>query len=482
MFPRSLVLLLFCCTLALAASAAKRKATVTGKLTGYAEQQVTLNVQEYAVLAGQEKVETTLAGDGTFSFAVELTGPARAFLVLGTSPVEERFTVQKADGRDTTITTQTNRAALVYLYLTPGSKQHLTVDANDVQNTLQITGKGSAASRYLNEEDWRFNRYQDKHLKNYFSYMHYPPELYVRYVEQRKADRLAFLQQYARQNRLPKHLRYVSERTIRGDAVTARLLYPSMRNSYRKDDFVPDDSYYSFMEEVEIDYSRSDKGIAYFYFLDYYLKESHRLAGTDEDYFDWVKTKLSGWPLYEYYAFALASNFKKKLYDHFGSDSPYPQLAAKVKAKYQQLEGMLEGSPAPAVVLYDTSGSKVSLSELNGQYLYLDFWATWCGPCIQEIPALEALQHDYQGRNIAFVSISVDKEADRQKWKDFVASQQLKGIQVWADATNSRKFTEAFNIRQIPRFVLLDPAGNIVDANAARPSDKRIRQLLDKLL
>src|SRR5690606_31147916 len=147
-----------------------------------------------------------------------------------------------------------------------------------------------------------------------------------------------------------------------------------------------------------------------------------------------------------------------------------------------KLEGMLEGNPAPVVVLQDTTGKDIPLAKLKGKYLYIDFWATWCGPCIAEMPALDTLQHDYADANIDFVSISVDKEKDKQKWKDFVANRELKGVQVWVDAENSRVFTEAFNITQIPRFVLLDPEGRIVNANAPRPSDKRIRQLLDKVL
>lgn len=482
MFPRSLISSLCLCLLLPLGALAARSTIVTGKLVGYTGEQLTLNYQEYAVLADLQKQEVEVADDGSFRFAIDLSSPARAFMIVETSPVEERFTVTRGDGRDTTITTTTNRAQLVYLYLAPGNKQRVTVDVDDVQGTLHIRGRNRAASRYLNEEDWRFNQYRDKHLKNYFGYVNYSPSQYVAYVEQRKAERLAFLEQFNKQRRIARHLRRVSEQTIRNDATMALLLYPQMRNAYREDGFTPDSAYYAFLEEVELDRTRNPKGIAYYYFLDFYLKEKYRLSGAEADFFDYVKSELAGRPLYEYYAFALASNFKKKLYDHFGPNSPYPDLARRVKAKYQKLEGMLEGNPAPAAVLQDTTGTEIPLADLRGRYVYIDFWATWCGPCIAEIPALETLQHDYADENIAFVSISVDKEDDKQKWKNFVAKRQLKGVQVWVDAENSRVFTEAFNIKQIPRFVLLDPEGRIVNANAPRPSDKRVRQLLDEVL
>lgn len=482
MFPRSLIPTLCLCLLLPFGGLAARSTTVTGKLIGYSGKQLTLNYQEYAVLADLQKQEVAVAADGSFRFSIDIATPARAFMIVETSPVEERFTVTRGDGRDTTITTQTNRSQLVFLYLAPGNKQQVTVNVKNVQETLHITGRNRAASRYLNEEDWRFNQYRDKHLKNYFGYVNYSPDQYAAYVAKREADRLAFLVQFNKQQRIAKQLYHVSEQTIRNDATMALLLYPSMRNAYREDGFSADTAYYAFLREVNLDRSNTDKGIAYYYFLDYYLKEKYRLADVDDDFFDYVKNELSGRPLYEYYAFALASNFKKKLYAHFGPDCPYPDLAKRVKVKYHKLEGMLEGNPAPVVVLQDTTGTDIPLAKLKGKYLYIDFWATWCGPCIAEMPALDTLQHDYADADIAFLSISVDKEKDKQKWKDFVAERQLKGVQVWVDEENSRVFTEAFNIKQIPRFVLLDPEGHIVNANAPRPSDKRIRQLLDKIL
>jgi len=186
--------------------------------------------------------------------------------------------------------------------------------------------------------------------------------------------------------------------------------------------------------------------------------------------------------LYEYYAWALGSNFRKELYDLFDATCPSPVLAAQVKAKYKHLEKMLAGNPAPELALEDTLGNQLELADLRGHYLYLDFWATWCGPCIQEIPSLEQLQKDYQGKNIRFVSISIDKEGDKMKWKTFVKTRNMKGKQLWVDQKNKEIVSAHFDIKQIPRFILLDPEGKIVDANAARPSDPAVRSLFDSVL
>lgn len=460
----------------------KGNTTITGKLKGLEGKNITLHYQEYTLLSAQEKQDVEIAADGSFRIDIHIKSPARAFLTLGSRPVEELFTITKGDGKDTTISTQTNRSELIYLYITPKNKQNVEAIAGAIQQTLQITGKNADDSRYLNEEDWKFNRYQDKHLKNYFAYVNYTPAQYSDYVEKRQAERSYYLDTFNKTHRLAKHLKHVVEWTIYTDGIMARLLYPSMRNMYRKDNYKPDTTYYRFLPGVKVDETTFEKGIGYFYFLDYFLKESYKMSNSKLDYFDFVAEKIKKRPLYEYYAFALKANFKKKLYEKFNAQCPYKDLAKLVKSKYQHLEGMLEGNPAPLVTLQDTSGNTYSFESFKGKYIYIDFWATWCGPCIQEIPSLKAIEQSYNNKNIAFVSISMDREQDREKWMSFVREEGLSGNQLWLDGENNKKISKALNILQIPRFIVLDTNGNIVDVNAPRPSDKRLTELLDKIL
>ncbi len=127
-------------------------------------------------------------------------------------------------------------------------------------------------------------------------------------------------------------------------------------------------------------------------------------------------------------------------------------------------------------------GGKTSLASLKGKYVYIDVWATWCGPCRAEIPSLKKVEEKYQGKNIEFVSISVDVDKDHEKWKTFVTDKQLEGIQLFADKNWQSDFVLAYKINSIPRFILIDPNGKIVEADAARPSDPRLQQQLDSLL
>ena len=136
------------------------------------------------------------------------------------------------------------------------------------------------------------------------------------------------------------------------------------------------------------------------------------------------------------------------------------------------------------------NGGETSMDDLKGKYAYIDVWATWCGPCKAEIPALKELEKDYHGKNIQFVSMSIDDDRShkgswdlaRQDWKAMVADKELGGIQIFAPKGWETKFIQEYKIKGIPRFILIDPNGNIVDASAPRPSDPSLRAIFDELM
>lgn len=149
---------------------------------------------------------------------------------------------------------------------------------------------------------------------------------------------------------------------------------------------------------------------------------------------------------------------------------------------YKNYRALMKDAPAPDFVYRDIDGKSVSLRQLRGKYVYIDVWATWCGPCKMEIPHLAKLEEAYAGKNIHFVSLSVDKQKDKGAWEKYVRTHQLKGIQLMADKDFQSDFIKKFNITYIPRFILIDPEGRIVQANASRPSDPGLRSRLDGLL
>ncbi|MHB1147446.1 MAG: redoxin family protein [Lutibacter sp.] len=149
---------------------------------------------------------------------------------------------------------------------------------------------------------------------------------------------------------------------------------------------------------------------------------------------------------------------------------------------HETLTRLGKGKASPVFANYENfKGGKTSLTDLKGKFVYIDVWATWCAPCKAEIPALKALEKEYMGKNIQFVSISVDKPEAYETWKKMVATEQLGGIQLYADNNFESQFILDYGINAIPRFILIDGEGNIADADAPRPSDPKIKELFAEL-
>ncbi len=149
-----------------------------------------------------------------------------------------------------------------------------------------------------------------------------------------------------------------------------------------------------------------------------------------------------------------------------------------------------KGSVSPSFKNYENiDGSKTSLADLKGKYVYIDIWATWCAPCKAEIPSLKKLDKDYSGKNVTFVSLSVDDDRshkgswDKAKgaWKNMVKEKALTGVHLFAPKGWTSQFIRDYKINGIPRFVLIDPNGNIVNPDAPRPSDPELRELFTSL-
>lgn len=156
----------------------------------------------------------------------------------------------------------------------------------------------------------------------------------------------------------------------------------------------------------------------------------------------------------------------------------YKSNYAKENANYAAFK---KGTPSPKFNYPDTNGKNVSLDDLKGKYVYVDVWATWCGPCKREIPFLKKLDDAYKGTDLAIVSLSIDKMEHKDKWLKMVKDEQLQGIQIMADKDWNSDFVRAYMIQGIPRFILIDKEGNIFDADAPRPSSPNLKELLNSL-
>jgi len=139
-----------------------------------------------------------------------------------------------------------------------------------------------------------------------------------------------------------------------------------------------------------------------------------------------------------------------------------------------------KGTEAPNWVAKDVNGKVYSLTDFAGKYIMIDVWATWCGPCRNEIPHYAKIIKKYKGRNIQFLSISIDSKLKR--WKDFISKEEIGSLQLIDERADSSPYVTAYRITGIPRFIIINPEGKIVEWIAPRPSSVELDKLLAKLL
>ncbi|MFV0590543.1 MAG: TlpA family protein disulfide reductase [Draconibacterium sp.] len=158
------------------------------------------------------------------------------------------------------------------------------------------------------------------------------------------------------------------------------------------------------------------------------------------------------------------------------------------REKYDELYGKINTdksahTPALDLTAYDTAGNIKKLSDFKGKYIYIDVWATWCGPCKQMSPFFMKLADQYKGQNIVFLSLSADRVRDEQKWKDYVKEHFSNNcVALWTGSAFDNDFIRKYGITSIPRFLMVDPDGNIFSSKFWRPNDPRLPVLIDTLL
>lgn len=148
----------------------------------------------------------------------------------------------------------------------------------------------------------------------------------------------------------------------------------------------------------------------------------------------------------------------------------------------QKISKLSPGTQGFGFDLEAFNGGQISFSELEGKYVYVDLWATWCGPCKYEIPHLKRLDEQYDESEIVFVSISLDKPRDKEKWREFVEKNELKGLQLFGEAAFESPIATHYEVKSIPRFLLFDKEGKIISADALRPSNPDLKIQIDNLL
>ncbi len=181
--------------------------------------------------------------------------------------------------------------------------------------------------------------------------------------------------------------------------------------------------------------------------------------------YDLAQQKLQGRVLYWFLAGELMDGIRRGFeayvdarYQSFAESNPFPEYTEALQAGMNKLSTLQPGQSAPDFTLKDLDGQAVSLSQFKDKVVLLDFWASWCGPCIADLGTLRKIKEQVAAQPVVFLNISLD--ANEGAWKQAIAKHEIKGVHV-----RSEQVAQAYNVSGIPRYYLVDPQGLIVENN-----------------
>ncbi len=163
-----------------------------------------------------------------------------------------------------------------------------------------------------------------------------------------------------------------------------------------------------------------------------------------------------------------------------GGKAKLNEMKTKYTLQAQEYAHLNAGQPAVDFGGTDIAGKRHQLSDYRGKVVVVDVWNTGCKPCIAEIPYLQKLEQKFAGKDVVFISYSLENGVDL--WKKFLEKRDMHGNQWIEPAAFKSPFAKAYKVRSIPRFMVFDRKGKIVEVYAPRPSSPRLEALIHQVL
>lgn len=204
--------------------------------------------------------------------------------------------------------------------------------------------------------------------------------------------------------------------------------------------------------------------------------------------YDQAKKSMEGRVLYWYLAGQVIKGFEggseqfelaREKWEDFKKINPHPEYTEAVATTLHKALRLRPGQPAPDFTLSDLDGQPISLSQFKEKAVFLDFWASWCGPCISNLAFLRQIKAETSDQPVVFLNISLD-ESD-SAWRKAVAEHGIKGVHVRAHGWGS-EVAKSYNVTSLPEYYIVDAQGLIAERLATVSDTDEIVATIEKSL
>lgn len=363
----------------------------------------------------------------------------------------------------------------VKLFLELGDQLHIDADLLNLPQSLRFSGQGAANNQFLAALRARFPDYLD------IDYEDLEVDAFRQIIDQRRSELESFLAEGCSQYQpTPGFIAYYRAE-ITYEWANFIVSYPTnylFANGSRNENLPAD--YHEALDQIDL-VDEAAIGITdYRTFLErnfsriqdgandrVQLKQLSDSQRQDhiETYtlYNQAKRTLHGKVLYFFLAGEIVWDFRRSWFDHgeqrlaeFLQDNPYPEYTEIVEEVVRETSKLKPGQSAPDFTLSDIQGQSVSLSDFKGQAVFLDFWASWCGPCIGAVPYLEEIKQRTRDQKVVFLNISLDP-AD--EWHQAVEEHGLTGVHVHSPGGWQSAVAQLYQVQSIPSYFLVRPDG-----------------------
>lgn len=420
-------------------------------------------------------------------FANPLTNP---FTYTDTLDANNAFRISFDLGIPLPVQLVHGRGLSVPIYLEPGDSLVIAANGMNYAGDMQFAGKGQAVNHQICLRDFdrafavrgiTYNNMQQVRLLNF--------EQYRSFTDSLRNAQMQFLTGFTQKTPVSESFKNLFKIMVDYQWGAALLNYPNDHARFNaKQTIEIPANYNTFLNELRFLDDNAVLIPAYIQFIDAFFnssfnqqvlsgKPNYNLDNLYIDQYEFAKTAIKGKAMYYIMAKVFTEGVQNgrieiinTKYNEFISACPYPEYKEVVEFMHKSNLYLAAGSPAPAFTLESIDGKMVSLSDLKGKVIYLDFWATWCGPCKQQLPHGKKLKEQFEGKDVVFLYISTDKE--RSQWENYVKSQNLPGLHLIATGQNAQIIGQQYQVRGIPKYFIIDRNGNIANSKPRRPSEQ----------